>query len=279
MATNSNVLQLMSRVLGATFASASWTNWRTVLKAAHALPVTSEERATLERLTGRETLPDQPCRELWLLLGRRSGKSIIAALLAVFATCCQTYTLAPGEVGVFMVIAADRKQARVIKRYISGLLRSHPSLEVLIAKETAEAIWLTNGLCIEIHTCSFRSLRGYTCIGAASTKSPFGTRRQRQPRPRGAHRPTRRDGERARRDADRAHVRLCAAGRGLAHVREHFGRPSADVLVVNAPTTTMNPTIDEQVIAAPTRTTPSRRRPNTAPSSGVTSRSFWGRTA
>src|SRR5262249_12923693 len=112
-------------------------------------------------------------RELWLLLGRRSGKSILAALLAVWATCCCTYTLAPGEVGIFIVIAADRKQARVIKRYISGLLRAHPSLEALIETETAEAIWLTNGLCIEIHTCSYRSLRGYTCIGAAVDEVAF----------------------------------------------------------------------------------------------------------
>src|SRR5688572_14335766 len=111
-----NVLQLMTRVLGATFAAETYDTWRAVLKVAHALPVTDDERAVLERLTGRETLLDQPCRELWLLLGRRSGKSIIAALLAVWATCCRSYTFAPGEVGVFMVVAQDRKQARVIKR-------------------------------------------------------------------------------------------------------------------------------------------------------------------
>src|SRR6266508_6136521 len=128
----------MTRVLGATFAGDSWSTWRTVLKAAHALPVTDDERDVLEHLTGRETLLDLPCRELWLLLGRRSGKSIIAALLAAWATTCRAYTLAPGEVGVFMVIAADRKQARVIKRYISGLLRAHPALEALVDRETTE---------------------------------------------------------------------------------------------------------------------------------------------
>src|SRR6187397_3195482 len=135
---SSNVLQLMTKVLGSTFEGETWATWRTVLKAAHALPVTDDEREVLERLTGRETLLDQPCRELWLLLGRRSGKSIIAALLAVWATCCRTYALAPGEVGVFVVVAADRRQARIIKRYIAGLLRAHPALEALIDHETAE---------------------------------------------------------------------------------------------------------------------------------------------
>ena len=241
----------MSRVLGSTFVGESWNTWRTVLKAAHALPVTEDERAMLERLTGRETLLDVPCRELWLLLGRRSGKSIIAALLAIYATTCRSYALAPGEVGVFMVIAADRKQARVIKRYVSGLLRSHPSLEVLVEKETAEAIWLTNGLCIEIHTCSFRSLRGYTVIGAACDEIAFWD-----------------DDDSANPDRE-VLIALRAAmasvpdamlvaltsvyarrGEVWRTFEKHFGRPSTDVFVVNGATTTMNPTITQRLIDA-----------------------------
>src|SRR6478736_4840723 len=132
MASNNNVLQLMTRVLGATFAGNTWATWRAVLAAAFALDLTDQERVIVATLTQRQTQLASPVRELWLLLGRRSGKSIIAALLAVYATCCRTYALAPGEVGVFMVIAADRKQARVIKRYVSGLLKAHPSLEILI---------------------------------------------------------------------------------------------------------------------------------------------------
>lgn len=248
MASN-NVLQLMTRVLGSTFSGETWATWRAVLSAAFALDLTDDERAIVETLTSRQTLPTSPVRELWLLLGRRSGKSIIAALLAVWATCCRSYTLAPGEVGVFMVIAADRKQARVIKRYVSGLLHAHPSLEVIIERETAEAIWLTNGLCIEIHTCSFRSLRGYTCIGAAVDEVAFW------------------DTEDSANPDKEVLVALRAAMAsvpeamliGLTSVyarrgevwrmfEKHFGKDSADVLVVNGATTTMNPTIDQRVI-------------------------------
>ncbi len=247
---DSTVLDLMTKALGYTFAGRSWATWRAVLKAAHALPVTDGEREVLERLTGRETLLDRPCREVWLLLGRRSGKSIIGGLLAVYATTCKTYTLAPGEVGVFMCIAADRKQSRVIKRYISGLLRSHPSLEVLIDRETQEAIWLTNGLCVEIHTCSFKPLRGYTCIGAAVDEVAFWD-----------------DDDSANPDRE-VLIALRAAMSsvptamliGLTSVYARRGEPwrmfdkhfarneSADVLVVNAPTQTMNPTINAHVI-------------------------------
>lgn len=248
----SNVLQLMTRVLGSTFAGESWATWRAILKAAHALDLSDDERKVVTLLTERETLPLSPVRELWLLLGRRSGKSIIAALLAVWATTCRSYVLAPGEVGVFMVIAADRKQARVIKRYVSGLLRAHPSLAVFIERETQEAIWLTNGLCIEIHTCSFRSLRGYTCVGAACDEIAFWD-----------------DEDSANPD----HEVLIALRAAMASVPEamligltsvyarrgevwrmhekHFGRDeSADVLVVNGATSIMNPSISQKVIDA-----------------------------
>jgi hypothetical protein len=73
-----NVLQLMTKVLGTAFAGETWATWRAVLKAAHALALTDNERAIVETLTHRQTLPSYSVRELWLLLGRRSGKSIIA---------------------------------------------------------------------------------------------------------------------------------------------------------------------------------------------------------
>jgi hypothetical protein len=246
----SNVLQLMNRVLGATFAGETWATWRVVLKAAHALDLTDDERRIVATLTQRQTLPASQVRELWLLLGRRSGKSIIAALLAVWATCCRTYTLAPGEVGVFMVIAADRKQARVIKRYVSGLLRAHPSLDVLIERETAEIIWLTNGLCIEIHTCSFRSLRGYTSIGAAVDEVAFWSVED-------SANPDRevlvalRAAMASVPDAMLIGLTSVYARRGEVWrvYEKHFGKDSPDVLVVNGHTRLMNPTIDEKVIA------------------------------
>src|SRR5262245_44487762 len=103
-----NVLALMLHVLGATFGGASWSTWRAVLNAAHGLDLTDDERGVVTKLTQRGVWPLRGrVRELWLLLGRRSGKSIIAALHAVWATTCCTYTLSPGEVGVFMVVASD----------------------------------------------------------------------------------------------------------------------------------------------------------------------------
>ncbi len=168
-----SILTLMSKVLGNQFAGETWNGWRVLLKAMFALDLTDAERERFEELTGRATAPAVPAREVWAIVGRRGGKSIIAALVAVYLTTCRTYKLARGEVGTFMVIAADRRQARVVRRYIGGLLHSTPVLEQLVAHETKTEIQLTNGLSIEIHSASFRSVRGYTVVGAILDEIAF----------------------------------------------------------------------------------------------------------
>src|SRR5262245_5881014 len=106
------------------FRSDSWTAWFAFLAALFALPMTEEQAALCANFTGRTVLPHEPAREAWMVVGRRGGKSLIAALVAVFLACFKDYSpfLAPGERGTLMVIAADRRQARVVMRYITGFL-------------------------------------------------------------------------------------------------------------------------------------------------------------
>ena len=84
--------------------------------------------------------PVQTVREGWLVVGRRGGKSLISALVAVYLACFSEYSkaLAPGERATVMVIAADRKQARVVFRYISGLIEGVPMLAAMVNQQTKE---------------------------------------------------------------------------------------------------------------------------------------------
>jgi hypothetical protein len=72
------------------------------------------------------------------------------------------------------VIAADRKQARVIFRFVKGLLNKVPMLARMIERETADSFDLTNSITIEIQAASFRSTRGYTCLPPCVMKLHFG---------------------------------------------------------------------------------------------------------
>ena len=71
-----------------------------------------------------------------------------------------------------MIVAADRRQARQIKGYIRGFLET-PVFRALVESETKDAIRLTNGIDVEIHTCSFRSTRGYTAVAVIAEEVAF----------------------------------------------------------------------------------------------------------
>jgi hypothetical protein len=72
-----------------------------------------------------------------------------------------------------MVLAADRRQARTVFRYIAGLLEGVPMLERLIEGQTSDAIHLANRISIEVHTASFRAVRGYTLVAAVCDEVAF----------------------------------------------------------------------------------------------------------
>lgn len=246
-----NILHVMTELFGSVFRGESWSPWRAPLAALFSLSMTEEQLALYRRCTGREHPPRELAREAWWVIGRRGGKSRIAALVAVFLACFVKHTLAPGESGVVMVIAADRKQARVVLRYVLALLRAVPMLARLIENETKEAVELSNGIAIEVHTASFRSTRGYTIIAAILDEV--------------AYWPTE--------DAAEPDSEVIAALRpGMATVpdalllaisspyarggelwnayQRHYGRVGDPVQVWQADSRTMNPSLPERVIRA-----------------------------
>jgi len=109
------------------------------------------------------------------VVGRRGGKSQGAALLGVYEAAFFDYSdrLAPGEVATVMVIAADRKQARAVMRYTSGLINENPMLRRMVERENSEQIELNNRTVIEITTASHRSVRGYTLAACIADEVAF----------------------------------------------------------------------------------------------------------
>jgi hypothetical protein len=155
--------------------AATWSTWRVFLKATFGLAMTAAERDLFQLYSGRETPPRVQAREAWVVVGRRGGKSRVAALVAVYLAAFRDYRphLAPGERATVAVIAADRRQARTVLRYMLGLLQRVPMLNALVERSTAEAIDLTNRVSIEIHTCSYRATRGYTLAAVVCDEVAF----------------------------------------------------------------------------------------------------------
>lgn len=153
----------------------SWRTWMVVLRAIFGLPMDASDRALFTQLTGRHEPPAAQAREVWLCIGRRGGKSRIVALIAVFLSCFRSYTdhLSAGERGILMVVAVDKKQARVIYKYVVGFLETVPMLRNMIVRQDAESIDLSNNISIEIMTANFKSIRGRTCIGLIGDEVAF----------------------------------------------------------------------------------------------------------
>ena len=81
-----NITQALddANVFGGQFRGGTWDAWRTFLAALFALPLTPEQLEVYQRHTGRSVPPIEPAQEAWLVCGRRAGKSLILATIAVF---------------------------------------------------------------------------------------------------------------------------------------------------------------------------------------------------
>lgn len=150
-------------LLGAALGDASsWSTWFVVLKAAFGLPLNAEQQQVFNSVAGNRKPPLSRVRELWAIIGRRGGKSRVAAALAVFFACFVKHKLAAGERGMVLVLAASQEQARTVFAYALAFLKTSPVLSKEIASATRGEIVPRNGIVIAIHTNSFRTIRGRT---------------------------------------------------------------------------------------------------------------------
>jgi hypothetical protein len=162
------------RLLGAALVdAASWEVWRTVLKAAWGITLSEEEAKTFVSIAGGRKPPRQRVRELWAIIGRRSGKSRIAAAIAVYLALFVKHRLARGERGMVLVLAASQAQARTVFDYVKGFLEASPALSKEVANRTSQEITLRNGIVIAIHSSSFRTVRGRTLLAAIFDEVAF----------------------------------------------------------------------------------------------------------
>lgn len=231
----------------------TWAVWFAIIAAIFAIPMSPEQLTLYQRVSGRKEPPTDIAKEVWLVIGRRGGKSRVLALIAVWLACFHDYRdyLAPGERGTVQVIASDRKQARTILRYVKAFLTHVPMLARMIESETQEGVSLTNNVTIEVATASFRSVRGFTLVAALLDELAF-WQSEDSANPDTEVLAAIRPGMATIPNA----LLLCAsspyARRGAlyqAH-KEHYGKDGDPILVFQADTKTVNPAVDQQVIDA-----------------------------
>jgi hypothetical protein len=246
-----NILEAMNdpALFGPWFSAPSWNNWEGVLAAAfnHGLTEVYSEVSS-----NRQTCPSQ-LKELWAIVGRRGGKSLIGAFLATYHATCLDWRpyLTPGEKALVTCLACDKAQAGVTFSYIRAFLEGIRLLRPLVSSFKAEEIELSNGISIVVSTNSYRLVRGRTVVCAILDEICFW-----------------RSEESATPDIETIRalkpamatvpgsILVCIsspyARRGAAwsEYSKNFGKESKSKLIVQAPSKLMNPTLSDEVIGS-----------------------------
>lgn len=154
---------------------ASWAPWMAFLKTAYGRPLADDELAIYRHCTARQEAPTAPLSTVSMVIGRRAGKSAAAAILAVYEACFLgwAHDLGVGEKAVVLVIAVTREQAGVVFNYVRGIVAGSPLLRKMVERETADALELSNGVCIQTLPTNFRSIRGRAICAGIMDEAAF----------------------------------------------------------------------------------------------------------
>ncbi len=236
-------------LLGAGLGSpTSWQVWTAVLRATFGLPLSDEDRSLFDQVAGGREPPAHRVSELWCVLGRRSGKTRMAAAVCVHVATCEEHKLAAGETGFVLLLAASKSQAGAAFNYVVGFLEASPILRQQIETITADEVRLKGNIVIGVHSNSYRTIRSRTLLAVVGDETSFW-----------------RDDTSAAPDVEtyRACIPALAATGGMfigistgyrklgllyQKWRDHFGQSSDDILVVQGGTEKFNPTLAPAII-------------------------------
>jgi hypothetical protein len=228
----------------------SWAGARAILKAAYALPMDPDEQAFFTAHTNRQTPPEAPVSEGAVVAGRRGGKSRLAAVVGFYSALrFDPARLAPGELAVVPIISADRKQSRVVFSYLRALC-ALPQFRPWVFRVLKEGIELRTGVNAEVSTASYRTIRGYTVVTAVCDELAFWKDESTSNNPDSEILDALRPGM-----ATVPGALLFACSSPYARKGElfrmhdrYFGQDDPHVLVVNASTAALNPTVAPHIL-------------------------------
>jgi hypothetical protein len=228
----------------------SWATWRVILKAAFALPLETAERAVFASIAGGREPPKERVAELWVIAGRRGGKSRMAGAVCAYLAAFNSHRLAVGETGSVLALAVSKAQAKAVFDYARGFFEASPILRnQMIGEPTSEEIRLAGNVVISVHPANFRTVRSRTLIGCVYDETAYW-----------------RDADTSSNPDNEVYSAtlpaLSTSGGMLVAIsspyrragllfRKHeaaFAQNIPDVLVVKAPSLRLNPTIDAGVI-------------------------------
>ena len=238
---------LLGAALGDT---GTWTTWFTILKAIFGEHLDDDELEVFKSLAGSRDPPSKPVSEIFVIAGRRSGKSKMAASIVTFIACFVDHRsrLSKGETGFVLSLSPTMSQAKLVLDYCKAFIEGSPFLAEKIKGITATEIRLANNITISCIPSSFRHVRGRSILAVSLDECAYF-----------------RDEGSANPDVEcyRALLPALATTKGVmigisspyrragllySKHKTSFGVNDPQVLVIQGSTEVFNPTIDSAVI-------------------------------
>jgi hypothetical protein len=227
----------------------TWAAWFCFLRSLFGLKLSAAERRIFKECTGRTAPRAGGYLSATLICGRRAGKSLTLAFIAVFLAVFREWPGVAGERRVIVIAASTARQARNIHSYCRALLTGVPALAQKLVRETSGELDLDTGISIAIEVANQGSIRGMSVIAFLGDEIAHWQTEGASP--------------------DREVVTAVRAGMGTMpgamtliasspyakkgvlweHYRRHFGKENSKLLCWKAASRTMNPTLRKEVVA------------------------------
>lgn len=229
----------------------TWTYWIVLLKAIFGLPMEPSELVIFQQCTGRKAPPPTGARETFIVVGRRGGKSFMAALKLVFVAAFGEFRqyVTVGESLAAVCLAKDKSQARIVFKYARAIIQAVPALKALVVDERADEIELSNGVTILVKAADVGGIRGLTCVFSENDEIAFWQSQGVNPDNEvlNAIRPSM---------VTIPNAKMICTSTGYAEsgvlydaFKRYYGKDDPNILVWQATSLQMNPTLDPEFIA------------------------------
>jgi hypothetical protein len=144
-----------------------------ILKSLYGLHLNPSELAIYREHTGRTYEEGKELREITIIAGRRSGKTVKIAVPIVCFEAFRRHGLKPGEEGVVMLLARTLEQARIAFRAVRRYLRGSRVLSKRIVSTARNEIKLDNGITIACYASTYDGVRGRTIVAVVCDEFAF----------------------------------------------------------------------------------------------------------
>jgi hypothetical protein len=142
----------------------TWRSWIVLLSASYGLPLDPDEQAIFCRHTGRSTYapPAGGWPEIFVIVGRQSGKTRIAATTAGFEAAIAPPEADATETYALLIAQDQRASLRTLFRYAVAPFEEQrvPLLARSVRTRLAGAVTLENGVVLAAYPCRPAAVRG-----------------------------------------------------------------------------------------------------------------------